>query len=119
MNLITKIFFTALFLFVSCQAPKQSNPSTPSQLPSGSTLIETDKKIVVGAYLVQCSCFIEKQCLVLDGVSWCDGIVGFQYEKGVEKTVVVDVYERPKDLQDVGNTAYLFKKTLEEKTVKK
>ena len=122
MNLITKILLTALFLFVSCQAPQQTNPvnpPSPGQLPRGSKLIETNKEIVVGAYLVKCSCFIEKQCLVLDGQSWCDGIKGFQHEEGVEKTIIVDVYKNPEYIQDIGDIGYIFRKIIEEKPVKK
>ena len=71
----------------------------------------------MGPYHKKCSCFIEKQCLVINGKTECEGIRGFTHEKGVQKTILVDVYERTDDVQDVGKYGYILRRVVEEKRV--
>ena len=97
---ITFILTTALWV-VGCQS---KDPET------GYPIIEKDKTFVVGAYLKKCSCFVEKQCLVINEKTECEGIRGFTHEKGVQKTILVDVYERTDDVQDVGKYGYILKR---------
>ena len=84
---------------------------------TGYPVVEKGKTFVVGPYLKECSCFIEKQCLVVNGKTQCEGIRGFTYEEGIQKTILVDVYERPDNIQDVGKYGYILIRIIEEKRI--
>ena len=101
------------------EPPPETSPKprlgTDSQ--TGWPIVEIDKTLVIEPELVNCSCFVEKKCMVINGESECEGIRGFTFERGVRTTILVDVMERPHGIQDVGRYGYIFKRVVRTETV--
>ena len=123
-RIITFIFLlTGVFLLVLACNP-EVNPGVKGKDPrsplfekdpkTGWPIVEKNKMLTVGPYLLNCGCFHRQPCLEINGKAECEGIRGFNHKEGVWTRLLVDVYKRPDGIQDVGQFGYILKEILEE-----
>lgn len=102
------IYFLSLAGAILISGCQETDPET------GYPIIEKGKLFIIEPELSDCNCFSKEKCLVINGRARCEGIRGFNHVEGFWTKMIVDVYERPPDVQDVGRLGYILKKRLKE-----